>query len=169
MKKPKIIIVDDNQTFRQSLILLITVENIAEVIGKASNGLEFLQILADKKPDLVLMDIDMPEMDGIEATKKALEIMPDLKIIIFSMYGNEEYYTRMIELGVKGYILKSCHIDEFEKAIREVMKGGTYFFTDMDLINARNKKLKLVDKILSETSDLTVTEIKLIQNIYSNS
>ena len=169
MKKPKIIIVDDNQTFRQSLILLITVENIAEVIGKASNGLEFLQILADKKPDLVLMDIDMPEMDGIEATKKALEIMPDLKIIIFSMYGNEEYYTRMIELGVKGYILKSCHIDEFEKAIREVMKGGTYFFTDMDLINAKNKKLKLVDKILSETSDLTVTEIKLIQNIYSNS
>jgi len=169
MKKPKIIIVDDNQTFRQSLILLITVENIAEVIGKASNGLEFLQILADKKPDLVLMDIDMPEMDGIEATKKALEIMPDLKIIIFSMYGNEEYYTRMIELGVKGYILKSCHIDEFEKAIQEVMKGGTYFFTDMDLINARNKKLKLVDKILSETSDLTVTEIKLIQNIYSNS
>jgi len=169
MKKPKIIIVDDNQTFRQSLILLITVENIAEVIGKASNGVEFLQILADKKPDLVLMDIDMPEMDGIEATKKALEIIPDLKIIIFSMYGNEEYYTRMIELGVKGYILKSCHIDEFEKAIREVMKGGTYFFTDMDLINARNKKLKLVDKILSETSDLTVTEIKLIQNIYSNS
>ena len=85
------------------------------------------------------------------------------------MYGNEEYYTRMIERGVKGYILKSCHIDEFEKAIQEVMKGGTYFFTDMDLINARNKKLKLVDKILSETSDLTVTEIKLIQNIYSNS
>ena len=169
MKKPKIFIVDDNQTFRQSLILLITVENIAEVIGKASDGLEFLQILADKKPGLVLMDIDMPEMDGIEATKKALEIMPDLKIIIFSMYGNEEYYTRMIELGVKGYILKSCHIDEFEKAIQEVMKGGTYFFTDMDLINARNKKLKLVDKILSETSDLTVTEIKLIQNIYSNS
>jgi len=169
MKKPKIFIVDDNQTFRQSLILLITVENMAEVIGKASNGVEFLQLLADKKPDLVLMDIDMPEMDGIEATKKALEIMPDLKIIIFSMYGNEEYYTRMIHLGVKGYILKSCHIDEFEKAIREVMKGGTYFFTDMDLINARNKKLKLVDKILSETSDLTVTEIKLIQNIYSNS
>ena len=169
MKKPKIFIVDDNQTFRQSLILLITVENMAEVIGKASNGVEFLQLLADKKPDLVLMDIDMPEMDGIEATKKALEIMPDLKIIIFSMYGNEEYYTRLIELGVKGYILKSCHIDEFEKAIREVTKGETYFFTDVDQINTRNRKLKIVDKILSETSDLTVTEIKLIQNIYTNS
>jgi len=169
MKKPKIFIVDDNQTFRQSLILLITVENIAEVIGKASNGIEFLDLLAHKKPDLVLMDIDMPEMNGIEATKKAREIMPDLKIIVFSMYGNEEYYSRMIELGVKGYILKSCHIDEFEKAIQEVMKGGTYFFTDVDMKDTKEKKLKIVDKILSETSDLTITEIKLIQNIYSNS
>lgn len=85
------------------------------------------------------------------------------------MYGNEEYYSRMIELGVKGYILKSCHIDEFEKAIQEVMKGGTYFFTDVDMKDTKEKKLKIVDKILSETSDLTVTEIKLIQNIYSNS
>jgi len=70
---------------------------------------------------------------------------------------------------VKGYILKSCHIDEFEKAIQEVMKGGTYFFTDVDMKDTKEKKLKIVDKILSETSDLTVTEIKLIQNIYSNS
>jgi len=169
MKKPKIIIVDDNHTFRQSLILLITVENIAEVIGKASNGIEFIDLLSYHKPDLVLMDIDMPEMNGIEATKKALELIPDLKIIVFSMYGNEEYYSRMIELGVKGYILKSCHIDEFEKAIQDVMKGGNYFFTDIENKNMKNKKLKIVDKILSEDSDLTVTEIKLIQNIYFDS
>jgi len=57
--------------------------------------------------------------------------MPGLKIIVFSMYGNEEYYTRMIELGVRGYILKSCHINEFEKAIHQVMKGGNYFFADI--------------------------------------
>lgn len=169
MKKPTIIIVDDNPTFRQSLILLITVENMAQVIGKASNGIEFLEILSCKKPDLVLMDIDMPEMDGIEATQKALEMNPDLKIIVFSMYGNEEYYSKMIELGVKGYILKSCHIDEFEKAIHEVMKGNNYYFTDMENKNIKNKKLKIVDKILSEDSDLTITEIKLIQNIYSKS
>jgi DNA-binding NarL/FixJ family response regulator len=169
MKKPKILIVDDNKTFRQSLILLITVENIAEVIGKASNGIEFLNLLESKKPDLVLMDIDMPEMNGIVATQKALELMPDLKIIIFSMYGNEEYYKKMIEMGVKGYILKSCHIDEFEKAIQLVMEGGNYFFTDIKLDDQIIKKHKIVDKILSEDSDLTITEIKLIQNIYSNS
>ena len=169
MKKPKLIIVDDNQTFRQSLVLLITIENIANVIGKASNGVEFMDLLSYHRPDLVLMDIDMPEMDGIEATQRALELIPDLKIIVFSMYGSEEYYTKMIELGVKGYILKSCHINEFEKAIREVMKGGNYFFTNLKLTNLKNKNLKTNDKILSDTSDLTTTEIRLIQNIYSNS
>ena len=168
MKKPTIIIVDDNQTFRQSLILLITVENFARVIGKASNGIEFIELLANKNPDLVLMDIDMPEMNGIEATKKALEILPGLKIIVFSMYGNEEYYSRMIELGVKGYLLKSCRINEFERAIQLVMNGGNYFFTDIEK-DIRNKKLKKTDIILSDDSDLTVTEKKLIQNIYSKS
>lgn len=167
MKKPKIIIVDDNQTFRQSLVLLVTIENIAEVVGKASNGIELMNLLPDTKPDLILMDIDMPEMNGIEATQKALEIMPDLKIIVFSMYGNEEYYSKMIDLGIKGYLLKSCNIYDFEKAIRDVMKGKNYFFTDLDTKNIKNKRLKIVDKILSETSDLTTTEIKLIQNIYS--
>jgi DNA-binding NarL/FixJ family response regulator len=85
------------------------------------------------------------------------------------MYGNEEYYTKMIELGVKGYILKTCHINEFEKAIREVMKGGNYFFTNLKIKNVKNKNSKGSDQILSENSDLTVTEIKLIQNIYLNS
>jgi len=169
MKKPKIIIVDDNLTFRQSLILLITIENIAQVIGKASNGIELMELLTNCKPDMVLMDIDMPEMNGIEATQKTLELMPDLKIIVFSMYGNEEYYTKMKQLGVKGYLLKSCDIDEFEKAIRKVTKGGNYFFADLEMKNIKHKELKVVDKILSENSDLTVTEIKLIQNIYSGS
>ena len=155
-KKPTIIIADDNQTFRQSLILLITIENIAEVIGKASNGIELIDLLAQNKPDLVLMDIDMPEMNGIDATKKALELMPDLKIIIFSMYGNQEYYSKMMELGVKGYILKSCNIDEFEKAIREVAKGGSYFFTDIKIKDIKKDTLKVVDKILSDDSNLQI-------------
>jgi len=169
MKKPKIIIVDDNHTFPQSLTLLITIENLANVIGKASNGIEFIELLSLNKPDLVLMDIDMPEMNGIEATQKALELIPDLKIIVFSMYGNEEYYIRMRKLGVRGYILKSCHINEFERAIQDVMKGENYFFTDIEIKDIKNKELKVVDKILSEDSDLTVIEMKLIQNVYSNS
>src|SRR5512133_1655890 len=100
MKKPDIIIVDDHLIFRQGLKSLINLENIATVIGEASNGLEFIELLSSLKPDVVLMDIDMPHMNGMEATKKALEVFPDLKIIAFTMFGDEEYYYKMIDLGV---------------------------------------------------------------------
>lgn len=165
MKRPKIIVVDDNQTFRQSLILLITIENFANVIGKASNGREFLRLLDHSKPDLVLMDIDMPEMDGIEATQKALELFPDLKIIAFSMFGNEEYYLKMKELGVKGYLLKSCDIDEFEEVLKVVMKGDSYFITHpMNIINnIWNDEKNFKEKVASG-----FTEIELIDKIYSS-
>ncbi|MEI7724177.1 MAG: response regulator transcription factor [Bacteroidota bacterium] len=125
--KPDIIIVDDHLTFREGLVSIITMENIATVIGEASNGTAFIELLSHLKPDLVLMDINMPGMDGMEATQKALELMPNLKIIAFTMFGDEEYYYKMIDLGVKGFILKSSGINELEKAIQDVMSGKSYF------------------------------------------
>lgn len=127
MKKPEIIIVDDHQIFRQGIKSIISLENIATVIGEASNGEDFLELLAHKKPDLVLLDIDMPLMNGLEATERALEMMPDLKIIAFTLYGDEEYFMKMIEMGAKGYVLKSSDISELEKAIHFVMRGEKYF------------------------------------------
>lgn len=125
--KPNIIIVDDHLIFRQGLISIITAERIANVIGEASNGYEFIDLLSVLHPDLVLMDIDMPKMNGIEATRKAMKLMPELKIIAYTMFGEEEYYFKMIELGVKGFILKSTTITELENAFQEVMMGKTYF------------------------------------------
>jgi DNA-binding NarL/FixJ family response regulator len=127
MKKPDIIIVDDHQIFRQGVKSIVTSENIANVIGEANNGVEFLNLLTDLKPDLVLLDIDMPGMNGLEASKKALEMYPDLKIIAFTMFGDEEYFIGMIELGAVGYILKSSDISELEKAITVIMNGEKYF------------------------------------------
>lgn len=130
-KKPKLVLVDDHLLFRQSLKCIITKENIGIVIGEVSNGIEFIKLLSQLKPDLVLMDINMPKMNGIEATQKALELFPDLKIIAYSMFGEEEYFSKMIAMGVKGFIVKSSSIDELEKAIGEVMKGKTYFSTQL--------------------------------------
>lgn len=126
-KKPTMILVDDHLIFRQGLKSLITFENLGTVIGEASDGSEFIKLLSVPIPDLVIMDIDMPHMNGMEATQKALEMVPGLKIIVFSMFGDEEYYNKMTELGVKGFILKSSGITEVENAIRDVMMGKTYF------------------------------------------
>jgi len=130
-QKPSIILVDDHLIFRQGLKSIISNENFAEVIGEASSGIEFLELLKNNRPDVVLMDIDMPYMNGMEATRKALEMAPDMKIIAVTMFGDEEYYYKMIELGVKGFIVKSSGITELENAIREVMMGESYFSNEL--------------------------------------
>ncbi|MGE5427072.1 MAG: response regulator [Methylococcaceae bacterium] len=164
MKKPEIIIVDDHLIFRQGLKSLITSENIASVVGEASNGKEFLQLLTHLKPDLVLMDIDMPHMNGMEATQKALEIIPDLKIIAFTMFGDEEYYYKMIDLGVKGFILKSSGINELEKAISEVMIGESYFSNEVLRKIISNLGRKNNSK-QNENASLTTRELEVLQQI----
>ena len=123
--KPKIILVDDHLPFRDGLKSILTIENIADVIGEASNGVEFIEQLALLDPDLVIMDIDMPKMNGIEATQKALEIQPNLKIIVFTMFGDNEYLEKMNSLGIKAYLLKSSGINELEKVINDVMSGSS--------------------------------------------
>ena len=162
--KPDIIIVDDHLIFRQGLKSLITIENIATVIGEASNGIEFIELLSYLKPDLVLMDIDMPHMNGMEATKKALELMPHLKIIVFTMFGEEEYYYKMIDLGVKGLILKSSGINELEKAINEVMLGESYFSNELlrKIISNLGRKNAIKP---AENSLLTSRELEVLQQI----
>jgi len=131
LQKPNILIVDDHLIFRQGLKSILTSENIANIIGEASNGMELLKLLSHVKPDLVLMDIDMPQMNGLDATEKALELIPDLKIIAFSMFSDEEYYYKMIDRGVKGFILKTSGINELENAIQNVMLGDTYFSNEL--------------------------------------
>jgi DNA-binding NarL/FixJ family response regulator len=164
MKKPDIIIVDDHLIFRQGLKSLVTIENIATVIGEASNGIEFIELLSHLKPDLVLMDIDMPRMNGMEATQKALKLMPDLKIIAFSMFSDEEYYYKIIDIGVKGFILKTSGISELEKAIQEVMMGESYFSNELLRKIISNFGHKSTNK-KTESASLTVREIEVLQLI----
>lgn len=164
-KKPDIIIVDDNLNFRQGLIFLITVDDVATVIGKASNEKEFLEMLSFHRPDVVLMDICMLQKNGMEAARRALELMPDLKIIAFTMFGDEEYYYSMNKLGIKGFLLKSGGIVELEKAIEEVMKGGSYVSDQLVkkiIINyTRNNSENTMTDI-----GLTAMETEIMQLIY---
>ncbi len=126
-KTTRISLVDDHKMFREGLkFVLSDIEN-TEVVSESSNGAEFLQEIDEIRPDLVLMDISMPVLNGIETTKEVIRRYPDMKIIALSMFGDEEYYSKMIQAGAKGFIIKESGSEELEKAVREVAAGGTYF------------------------------------------
>lgn len=131
MDKIRIIIADDHQLFRNGLKILLNAFPEFEVTGEASNGEEFLRVINITKADIALMDINMPEMDGIEATRKGLKIDPDINIIALSMYGEEEYYYKMVDAGAKGFLLKDSDISEVKEAILAVSKGGSYFSQEL--------------------------------------
>ncbi|OFY65455.1 MAG: DNA-binding response regulator [Bacteroidetes bacterium RBG_13_42_15] len=131
MEKIRIIIADDHQLFRNGLKILLNAFPDFEVTGEASNGEEFLKILRNTKAEIALMDINMPEMDGIEATRKGLRLCPDINIIALSMYGEEEYYYKMVDAGAKGFVLKDSDISEVKEAILTVRKGGSYFSQEL--------------------------------------
>lgn len=142
MKACSVLLVDDHQLFREGLKLLLENLDYIDNVSEAPNGKVFLEKLATDCPDLVFVDIEMPEMDGITATRKALEKYPDLNIIALSMYGDESYYTRMISAGARGFVLKNSGIKDIETAIQQVLEGGNYFSQEIlsRLIHGFGKK-----------------------------
>jgi DNA-binding NarL/FixJ family response regulator len=162
----KIILVDDHTIFREGIKTMLTVEGIAEIIGEAGDGKKFLELLPNHQPDLVLMDISMPVMDGIEATKKALEIYPDLVILTLSSFGDEKYYAKMIEAGVKGFLIKNTNIAELEQAILEVANGGSWFSNE--LLRKVIASMKTTKSIQNELSDREIEILKLVCNGLTN-
>ena len=176
--KYKIVIVDDHDMFREGVKVLLGKSQKIEFIGEAVNGEEFLKLLKNVKPDVVLMDIAMPLMDGIEATAAAIKQSPDIKILALSMFGEEEYYYKMIQAGVRGFVLKSSGIHELEHAIEEVVKGSSYFSTELlnyvlanindsksensglDLSNEETNILKLFTKSMSDEEIAKEVNIK---------
>lgn len=131
MEKIQIIIVDDHQLFRNGLKILLNSFPEFEVTGEAANGEEFLKLLKTVQADIALMDIKMPEMDGIEATRRGLKMCPGINIIALSMYGEEEYYYKMVDAGAKGFLLKDSDISEVKEAILTITKGGSFFSQEL--------------------------------------
>lgn len=151
----KLIITDDHRMFRESIHKILTTDKIAEVVAEASNGKEFLDLLELHKPDLCLMDISMPEMDGIEATRRAIKKFPDLKILVLSSFGDDKYYFSMVEAGAKGFILKNCGLNELKNAISEVSQDRSWFSSEL----MQNVILKLNEKqVKSMSEELTDRE-----------
>jgi len=127
----KVIIVDDHKHFRNGLKYVLSQTENIEVIAECSNGIEFLDLLEKGIPDVVLMDISMPEMDGIKATRIATRKYRGLPIIALTMFDEEKYCTRMLNAGAKGFISKDLESEKLIKAITRVADGRSYFSQDI--------------------------------------
>ncbi len=129
--KKQIFIVDDHELFRDGLKFFINRVDDIEVAGEAANGKEFLDSLEICLPDVVLMDISMPVMDGVTATRKALAKYPNLKIIALSTYGDERYYSEIVEAGVCGFVIKDAGKNEIEEAVKNVLEDKNFFSREL--------------------------------------
>lgn len=123
----RIALVDDHTLFRNGLRGLLEHCTGYRVVGEAGGGEEFLAMLDTLDADVVFMDFAMPGIDGAQTTERALAKRPEMKIITLSMYGDESYYSRMVEAGARGFLLKDSNIGDVIEAIETVAAGGTYF------------------------------------------
>jgi len=130
----KIIIADDDGLIRDSLNLLLSLEEDIEVIGTAKNGKEAFELCQANKPDIVLMDIRMPVMDGVLGTKLIKENFHDVKVVLLTTFKDDEYIREAVKNGAEGYILKNQSSDSIIESLRTVYKGNTVF--EKDILNA---------------------------------
>jgi len=122
----RIVIVDDHTVVRQGLRLFLKLEPDFEIVGEASNGRQAVHEVKKLRPDIVIMDIAMPELNGIEATSYISKTCPEAQVIMLSVYDNTEYIFEAFKAGAKGYILKESVGEELVKAIRRVHSGNKY-------------------------------------------
>ena len=126
-KEIKIALVDDHTLFRTGLRGLLSTREDFNVVADFGSGVEFLKHLPELDVDVVFMDIAMPDMDGAETTQRALKLKPDMRVITLSMFGDDHYYSLMVQCGASGFLLKDSDIEEVYAAVDAVMAGDNYF------------------------------------------
>ncbi|AZB44991.1 DNA-binding response regulator [Bacillus sp. FJAT-42376] len=124
--KTRIVIIDDHQLFREGVKRILDFEPSFEVVAEGDDGDEAMRLVEEHKPDTVIMDINMPNVNGVEATKQLVEANPETKVIILSIHDDENYVTRALKTGARGYLLKEMDADTLIEAVKVVADGGSY-------------------------------------------
>ena len=163
----KVLIADDQELIRQSLQIVLGTEKDIEVLDAVENGVEVVRSVRREKPDVILMDIRMPEMDGVVCTQIIKENYPNIKIIILTTFDDDEYVYNALKYGASGYLLKGISTKELAEAIRKVYQGTAMINGDIT-----SKVVKLFSKMAqtnitiqvddAQTADLKETEWKII-------
>ena len=175
MRKVKILIVDDHPMIRHGIKSLLADEDKYEVAGEAGDGNEAIEKLGKEPYDLVIMDIKMPEKNGIDATEEIVKNYPDVKVLAISMYDEQRYIVKMLQAGALGYILKNTGKQELLSAINTVMKGESYFSQEVSAIMMTQfMSRKSAGEINPAVEDITLTRreteiIRLIAEELTNS
>jgi len=168
----KIYLVDDHQIFRQSLKLLMSFEEDMEVVGEASDGVGLIEGLKTTTPDVVLMDMSMGRMGGLETSKFVKNAYPEIKILILSMNADSLGIVSALEAGVNGYLLKSAGKDEVLMAIRAVNQGSSYFSSEVSAVIIKqlsNPSKPKKSKADNELSEREIEVLTLIATQHSSS
>ncbi|MEX3009779.1 response regulator [Hoeflea sp. TYP-13] len=125
-KRIRLVIVDDHDLLREGIRSRLADEDFVDIVGEGSNGHQAVELCQTLKPDLVLLDISMPEMNGLEAAQEIKRTRPETKILFLSIYDNEEYVQEALRIGANGFVLKDVSKAEMINAIRAVSQGATY-------------------------------------------
>lgn len=177
MEKIRILIVDDYLVVREGLRTMLSTDQSIEIVSEASDGAEAVAMVAEKKPNVVLMDIRMPNMDGIEATRHIKDKHPSISVIVLTMYHNDAYVIDAVRAGASGYLLKDASRELLLHTIRTVSSGATLIKTDLlyeaicSLVTSRNGPLKPGVSTTQGLNPLTPREqgvLKLVVDGYTN-
>ena len=167
-----VVLADDHTVVRNGIKMLLESEREIKVIGEANDGMEALEAVRLLQPDVLVIDIRMPNMNGLEATRKLRAYSDKTRALILSMHNDEEYILQSVEVGASGYLLKDTSKEEFLKAIRSIHKGGKYFSGDISnvlinsYLNVKNPNTP-IEKDTDSDYDLTKREKEILKLIYS--
>lgn len=166
----RVVIADDQELIRQSLSFVLNAQSDIAMAGTAANGKEALELVRRERPDVVLLDIRMPEIDGVECTRMIKSAYPQMKVIILTTFDDDEYVFNALRYGASGYLLKGASVTELANAVREVMKGGSIIapvvaskVLQMFANMARGNMQVRVDE--RQTKDLQENEWRVIREV----
>ena len=165
MSKIRLLVVDDHQIVRAGLRMLFLAESDMEIVGEVNSGEEALKAVSDLKPDVVIMDVAMPGIGGIEATRRIKEASPDTAVLALTMYEDEQYFFEMLNAGAAGYIPKRAAPDDLVSAIRVVSQGNVFLYPTLAKLLVKDFLQRAESGVLSAGEELTAREREVLTYI----